>query len=253
MGVLDGKVAFITGAGTGIGRGTAQLFAAEGAKVVIAARREGPLRDAAALAPGKISYVQMDLKSQADRHRALQTVMERHGRLDILVNNAANQYYGPFIEMTEDDIADTFLTNLTATASLIHRAIPLLRETKGNIVNISSTAGRFAPVPGQLMVAYSATRGGINQLTRTLAAELGPMGIRINAVAPGLTHGEVSDAKLLGKPDAPLDALRSVTALGRIGEPADIARVILFMASDQAAWVTGQILDASGGWQIGGG
>jgi 3-oxoacyl-[acyl-carrier protein] reductase len=93
----------------------------------------------------------------------------------------------------------------------------------------------------------------MNQMTRTLATELGPLGIRVNAVAPGLTHGEVSDAKLLGKPDAPIAALSSMTALGRIGEPIDIARVVLFMASEQAAWVTGQIIDASGGWQLGGG
>jgi NAD(P)-dependent dehydrogenase (short-subunit alcohol dehydrogenase family) len=253
MGVLDGKVAFITGAGTGIGRATALLFASEGAKVLIAARREGPLREVAALAPGNISHVRMDLCSQPDRHRALQTAMDRHGRLDILVNNAANQYYGAFVDMTEGDIEDVIHTNLASTARLIHRAIPLLRQTKGNIVNISSTAGRWAPVPPQYMVMYSASRGGMNQMTRTLAAELGPLGIRVNAVAPGLTHGEVSDAMLLKRPDAPLDMLRSQFALGRIGEPEDIAKVVLFMASDQAAWVTGQILDASGGWQMGGG
>src|SRR5262249_22757783 len=135
-------------------------------------------------------------------------------------------------------------------AQLIHRATPLLKETKGCIINISSTAARVAPMPPLQMSAYSASKAGLNHLTRVLAAELGPLGIRINAVAPGLTYGEVSTAAVLGKPDAPLDLLRSLTALGKIGEPIDIARVALFLASDLASWVTGQVLDASGGWQV---
>jgi len=253
MGILEGKVALVTGAGTGIGRGIAELFAAEGARVMIAARREAPLKEVAELAPDRIGYVLMDLKNREERHRALQSVIDRYGRLDILVNNGGRQQYENFLDQSEEEIDDIVLTNLASTAKLIHRAVPLLRATKGNIVNISSTAARSAPMPSVKLATYSATKAGINQLTRCLAAELGPLGIRINAVAPGLTYGEFARAALLDNPDAPLDALRSVTALGRIGEPLDIARVVLFMASEQASWVTGQILDASGGWQIAGG
>ncbi len=250
---FDGKVVFITGAGTGIGRGTALLFAEQGAKVVIAARREAPLREVAALMPDNISYVQMDLKSREDRARAIDTVMDRHGRLDVLVNNAANQGHGPFADMTEDEIDDIIVTNMVSMTQLIHRVIPLLRETKGNIVNISSTAGRVVPTPSMHMTIYSATRAGMNHMTRTLATELGLLGVRINSVAPGLTHGELTNQTVFDNPDAPLDIFRAMTPLGRFGEPIDIARVVLFMASTQAAWVTGQILDASGGFQLGGG
>jgi 3-oxoacyl-[acyl-carrier protein] reductase len=250
MGMLDGKVALVTGAGTGIGKGIALLFAAEGAKVLIAARREEKLRETAAEAPDSISYVRMDLCDKQQREHALATAIERYGKLDCLVTNAGAQYYGPFMEMTDEAIAEIYATNLTAMTLLIKSAVPLLQASKGNIVNISSTAGRYVTVPSQLMIPYSASRAGTNQMTRTMAAEFGPMGIRVNAVAPGLTYGEVSGAMLLDKPDAPIEMLNSLTSLGRVGQPIDIARVCLFLASDLAGWVTGQVVDASGGWQI---
>jgi NAD(P)-dependent dehydrogenase (short-subunit alcohol dehydrogenase family) len=250
MGRLEGKVALITGAGTGIGQGIAQLFAAEGAHVVIAARREAKLLETVALAPDRISHVLMDLTQREDRLRALAAVKERHGRLDVLVNNAASQIAKPFVEQSEDEIAEVFHTNLVSNAQLIHAALPMLRESRGNVVNISSTAGRFTQMPSSGITMYSATRGGMNQMTRSLATELGPMGVRINAVAPGLTEGEVSRATLLADP-ALLATLKGLTPLGRIGVPADIAKAVLFLASDEADWITGQILDSSGGWWLG--
>jgi NAD(P)-dependent dehydrogenase (short-subunit alcohol dehydrogenase family) len=249
MGILDGKVALITGGGTGIGRGTAELFAAEGANVVIAARREEPLRTVAALAPHRIGHIQMDLTKHEDRLRVFDTIIERHGRLDIVVNNAAYQLWKPFIETSDEEIEGLYYTNLSSTTRLIKMALPHLQATKGNIVNISSTASRYTAVPSQKLSVYSASKAALNQLTRTLAPELGPMGIRINAVAPGLTRGEVAEALLISDTKAQ-EWIRQVTALGRVGEPADIAKTILFLASDQASWVTGQVIDSSGGWQI---
>lgn len=252
MGMLAGKVALITGAGTGIGKGTALMFAAEGAKVVIAARREGPLQDVSALAPEAISYVQMDLTCHEDRARALQTVTDRHGKLDVLVSNAGAQLWKSFAETSDEEIEEIFHTNLVATTRLFKQALPHLEASRGNIVVVSSTASHYTLVPSQKLSVYGASKAGLNQLTRTLAPELGPLGIRINAVAPGLTRGEYSGESLdLETDQATREWIQSVTALGRMGEPSDIAEAITWLASDRAAWITGQVIDASGGWQIG--
>ncbi len=251
MGMLEGKVALITGAGTGIGKGTALMFAEQGAKVVIAARREAPLQQVCALAPESISYVQMDLNDAEDRARALQTVADRHGQLDVLVSNAGAQLWKTFAETTDEEIDTIFLTNLASTTRLLKQALPYLEASRGNIVIISSTASRYTVVPSQKLAVYGASKAGLNQLARTLAPELGPLGIRINVVAPGLTRGEYSGESLdLEADQATQDWIKSVTALGRMGEPRDIAQSVTFLASDMAAWVTGQVLDASGGWQI---
>ena len=253
MGMLDGKVALVTGAGTGIGKGIAQMFAAEGAQVVIAARREDKLRETCALAPRGISHVRMDLTSHDERAAALAAVIERHGRLDVLVSNAGAQLWKDFADTSDEEIEAVYNTNLTSTVRFIKQALPLLEASRGNIVIISSTASRFVVSPSQKLSVYGASKAGLNQLARTLAPELGPKGIRINAVAPGLTRGEYADEGLSLNDAATQDWIRSVTPLGRIGEPADIAKVVTFMASDMASWVTGQVIDASGGWQISGG
>ena len=247
--MLEGKVALITGAGTGIGKGTALMFAEHGAKVVIAARREDKLLETCALAPDAISHVCMDLTSAADRARALATVVERHGRLDVVVSNAGAQLWKTFAETSDDEIEAIFATNLSATTRFIKQALPHLEASGGNIVIVSSTASRTTLTPSQKLSVYGASKAGLNQLARALAPELGPLGVRINVVCPGLTRGEYSDSSL-GEDAATLAWIRSVTALGRAGEPADIARSIVFFASDMASWVTGQVLDASGGWQI---
>ncbi|MBW8754953.1 MAG: SDR family oxidoreductase [Sphingomonadales bacterium] len=249
MGLLEGKVALITGAGTGIGKGTALRFVEEGAKVVIAARREEPLQAVCAQAPGAISYVPMDLTSHENRAHALQTVIDRHGRLDVLVSNAGYQLWKDFADTTDEEIDELFYTNLSSTTRLIKQALPWLERAGGNIVIISSTAARYIAVPSQKLTVYSASKAGLNQLARTLAPELGPRGIRINVVAPGVTRGEYADASLESDPENAKWIL-STTALGRFGEPSDIAPCIVFLASDMASWVTGQVLDASGGWQI---
>jgi len=252
MGLLEGKVALITGAGTGIGKGTAQRFVDEGAKVVIAARREEMLQETCKYAPESMSWVRMDLCDHDERARALETVIERHGKLDVLVSNAGYQLWKTFDETSVEEIDDLFYTNLSATTRFIKQSLPYLEKSKGNIVIISSTGGRYTTVPSQKLTVYSASKAGLNQLTRTLAPELGPKGIRINAVAPGVTLAEYSSESIESDP-AVAEGILMSTSLGRFGEPDDIARVVVFMASEYAAWVTGQVLDASGGWQIPGG
>jgi NAD(P)-dependent dehydrogenase (short-subunit alcohol dehydrogenase family) len=253
MGMLDGKVALVTGAGTGIGKATALKFAQEGAKVVIAARRENLLAQTAALSPDSISWVRMDLTDHDERARALEVVVERHGRLDILVSNAGYQLWKEFVDTTNEEIDDVFHTNLSSTTRFIKQTLPYLQKSKGNIVIVSSTSSRYTVSPSVKLSVYSASKAGLNHLTRSLAPEFGPMGIRINAVAPGLTRGEYADEGLEQNDVATEAWIRSMTPLGRIGEPEDIARVVTFMASDMASWVTGQVIDASGGWMISGG
>lgn len=253
MGMLGGKVALITGAGTGIGKGTALRFVQEGAKVVIAARRIEKLQETCALAPGDITWVRMDLNDADERACALATVVERHGRLDVLVSNAGSQLWKSFDDTTDSEIEDIYQTNLASTVRFVKQAVPYLEKSKGNIVIISSCAGRYVLCPSQWLSVYGASKAGLNQFTRAVAPELGPKGIRINAVAPGLTRGEYADEGLKHNDVATQEWIRSVTPLGRMGEPDDIARVVTFMASDMASWVTGQVLDASGGWQIAGG
>jgi NAD(P)-dependent dehydrogenase (short-subunit alcohol dehydrogenase family) len=253
MGILDGKVALITGAGTGIGKGIAKMFVDQGAKVVIAARREKLLEESCQYAPDAMSWVKMDLTSHDDRANALQTVIDRHGKLDTLISNAGTQLWKPFDDTSNEEIDEIYHTNMASTVRFVKQAVPFLEASKGNIVIISSTAGRYVLSPSQLLSVYGASKAGLNQFTRAVAPEIGPKGIRINAVAPGLTRGEYADEGLEQNDQATQDWIRDSTPLGRIGEPEDIARVVLFMASDQASWVTGQVIDASGGWQIAGG
>lgn len=252
MGMLEGKVALVTGGGTGIGKGIAKLFAAEGAKVVIAARREEPLKAVAAEAPDSISYTRFDLAAREDHERVLEEIVAQHGKLDIFVSNAGYQLWKPFMETSDQEIDDLYFTNLSSTVRFIKRVVPHLEKSKGNIVIISSTAGRYTVVPSQFLSVYAASKAGLNQLTRTLAPELGLLGIRINAVAPGLTRGEYSQESL-GDNLEMLEWIKNVTPLGRAGEPEDIAKSVLFLASDMGSWTTGQVFDASGGWQIAGG
>lgn len=250
MGELEGKVALITGAGTGIGKGTARMFVDEGAKVVIAARREILLEESCQYAPDRMSWIRMDLCNHDDRARALETVIERHGRLDVLVSNAGAQLWKTFDETSDEEIEEIYNTNLASTVRLVKQAVPYLEKSGGNIVIISSTAGRYVLSPSQKLSVYGASKAGLNHFTRAVSPELGPLGIRINAVAPGLTRGEYADEGVDHDDPATQEWIRSVTPLGRIGEAEDIARVVTFMASDRASWVTGQVIDASGGWQV---
>lgn len=245
MPTLSGKTALVTGGGTGIGRAIAERFAAEGAKVLIAGRRPEPLAERAKAAADKISPVQMDVAKPQDRTRALAEVSEKLGGLDILVNCAAISHTGPFAEHTPDAIKAIVDVNLTAPMLLIHEALPMLIESRGSIINISSAAARYQGMPPAMVTPYAASKAGLNQLSKALATELGPLGIRVNVVAPGLTDTEIAAEAFQNQ--AVIDAISAITPLGRTASPEEIARVAHFLATDEAGWVTGQIVDATGG------
>ena len=236
-------VVIVTGGGTGIGRAIAEKFAANGAGVVISGRRESPLEALSARHPDSIRFIAGDVTRPEDRRRLIDGVLERHGRIDVIVNNAGIAPLVPFAQTSDEDFEQTYLTNLVAPAGLIRDAIPHLAATMGSVVNIS-TIGARAVLPGGSS-AYTCSKAALNQLTRVLAVELGPLGIRVNAVAPGMTRTEMTASALEGT--AIGDSMLALTPLGRFGEPEDIANTVYLLASSEAAWVTGQIVDSAGG------
>ncbi len=241
---LAGKVAIVTGGGTGIGRATAQAFAAEGASVLVVGRREAPLSELAAKYNGQIKFLTADVTEPGAARAIVDHAIAEFGRLDILVNNAGIIEIKPLIEFTDDQIDQLFITNVRALLAMSREAVPALEQSKGSIVNISSIAGQTA-MPG--MSAYAATKSSVDRISKILAAELGPNGIRVNAVAPGLTQTDM----LANMPGEAVDQLvNESTALRRLGEPEDIARSITWLASDSSGWVTGQVIQASGGLML---
>lgn len=244
---FENKVALITGGGTGIGRAAAEMIVAGGGKAVVVGRREDRLREVADTAPDSIGIFAMDVGDWAAHDAALSHVIDRFGQLDILVNNAALSVNKPFMDHGPEDFTNVLHINLASVAVLSQKAVPLLEKTRGNIVNVTSAAGRWAGMPPQRLAAYSASKAGMNQLTKVLATELGPMGIRVNAVSPGVTDTEIcagvfADTELI-------ERCVAATPLGRTGTPEDVAEVICYLAG-AAGWVTGQIIDATGGYHI---
>lgn len=243
------KVIIITGGGTGIGKATAEEFVSLGAKVVIVGRRKQPLVELANAHKGDIQYFQADIAQSGSSKAIVDFTVEKFGRLDVLVNNAGAGIIKPLSLLTDSEIETMLSVNLKGMLSLSRDAIAELEKTKGSIINVSSVAGQSA-LPG--FSAYAATKAGIDRVSKILANELGPSGIRVNTVAPGLTKTDMFNATMLSNgPNAEVDKLvNEATALRRLGEPEDVARSILWLASGNAGWVTGQIIQASGGLML---
>lgn len=241
---FDDHVVIITGGGTGIGRATAELFAKGGAEVLITGRREGPLKSVEKLYPENISTLCADVSDSGDRERIINKTIDRYGKLDTLVNCAALAAIGRLQDTTDKDIEESCATNLIGPASLIRSAVPHLKTTRGSVINISST-GAHTAVPGYF--PYVIAKAALEHLTRVLAVELGPLGIRVNAVAPGFTKTEMSEPVVNAFGE---ETILAMTPLGRFGDPRDIAGAISLLASSDAGWITGQIVDASGGFML---
>ena len=243
MADFAGKVAIITGAGSGIGAATARRFAQDGAAVVLAGRRAGKLEDVAKSLPAERVFIHpTDVASEAGCTALIAAAIDRFGRLDVLVNNAGTATFGAFAEIDIAEYHRTMQTNLDGVVYCIRAAFPHLVKTAGNIVNVSSASG----LGGDSGLAYyNAAKGAVTNLTRALAIEFGGAGIRVNAVNPSLTVTDMS-AAITGNAELRAKFMDRIP-LGRPAEPAEVADVIAFLASQDARFVTGVNLPVDGG------
>jgi len=244
---LQDKVAIITGSSKGIGAGIAKEFAKEGAKVVI---NYANAKDDAEKVVAEISQnggtaiaMKADVSKKSDIEQLFSETKKAFGTLDILVNNAGVWRYELLEQITEESFHAQVNTNLMGTIFCSQEAVKLMGEKGGSIINISSTMS-LNPLP--LTLVYAVAKAGIDNLTKVLAKELGPKNIRVNAIGPGMTVTEGATAD--GRPGSEMEIkLLGQTPLGRLGYPEDMAKVALFFASDDSAWVTGERVTAAGG------
>ena len=245
---LAGKVAIVTGASKGIGAAVAKALAAEGAAVAVnySAGKEGAERVASQITRegGKAIAIRADVSKAADVKQLFELTKKAFGAVDVLVNNAGVFQFDPLEAITEKEFHREFDTNVLGTILATQEALNYFPPSGGSVINISSIASEN-PVPNSCL--YSATKGAIDTITKALAKELGRRNIRVNTVAPGVVDTEGNRASgFVGSPNE--DAAAAATPLAaRSGQPQEIAPVVVFLASDDAAWLTGERISASGG------
>ena len=239
---LDGKVAIVTGGSRGIGKGIAQVFAEAGAQVMITSRNEESCAEAADELGANVDYEAGHIGRDEDVDRVIEATLDRLGRIDILVNNAAtNPYAGPTIDVDRARWDKTFEINLTAPMFWTQRVWKrFMKQHGGSIVNVSSVGGLGTnPILG----VYDVSKAALIHLTRQLAAELAP-GVRVNALAPGLVKTDFARVLWEGEKG---DAVADAYPLKRLGEPEDVAQAALFLAAETGRWITGQTWALEGG------
>lgn len=249
MGKLSGKTAVVTGASKGIGAGIALALAEEGANVVVNYVRA---KDDAEKVAAKINQngskaitVQADVSKKAEVDKLFGEARKTFGKIDILVNNAGIYEFAPLQEITEDSYRRQFDLNVLGTLLSTQAAVKNMPEG-GSIINLSSVASLTPPPTGSV---YSATKGAVDVITRSLAQELGPQKIRVNSLAPGLV--ETPGAQVAGVAEGEFRQMAvSRTPLGRVGDTEDIAKVAVFLASDDSGWITGEVLPVGGGARL---
>jgi len=248
---LEGKVAVVTGASKGIGASIAKHLAAEGASVVVnySSSKEGADRVVAEIAKngGKAVAVKANVSKKAEITSLFAEAKKAFGRLDILVNNAGIYEFKPIEEVTEDHFHKQFDLNVLGTLLATQEAAKHFDAKGGSVINLSSIVSTLG-FPGASV--YSATKAAVNVLTISLAKELGPKKIRVNAIAPGMVETEGTTTAGVTDPESGMrKQIEAQTPVGRIGQPQDIASVATFLASDDAAWVSGETWFVSGGFR----
>lgn len=245
---MQERVVIITGGGSGIGRASAVRFAQKGDRVIVVGRRAAPLEETASVSD-KIVPLVADVCREADIVSIIETVTQRWGRLDVVVNNAGVFVQRSLEESDPELVTSIFATNVLAPTLLSRASLPLLKATQGSIVNISSTFGHKA---SPLISHYAASKAAIEHLTRCWALELAPLGIRVNAIAPGPTETPILQSSGLSAADIAMIKQTEVerVPLGRRGTSDDIARWIVELANRNVSWLTGQVVAIDGGLSI---
>jgi hypothetical protein len=243
---LDGQVAVVTGASSGLGRRMARVLAGAGAKVVIAARRKDRLDSLADGLP-EAEAVACDVSNSDDRAALMHAALDRFGRIDILVNNAGITKVQPALEESDEFFASALAVNLIAPFSLAKAAAKVMIESGGgSIVNVASIAGLLG---GQLpQASYHASKGGLVNLTRELAAQWGRHGVRVNALAPGWFPSEMTE--VMFTQERSIEWMRKRTPLRRPATESELDGALLLLASAAGSFITGHILVVDGGWSI---
>ncbi|HZP81677.1 MAG TPA: SDR family oxidoreductase [Chthonomonadaceae bacterium] len=246
---LDGKTAFITGAGSGIGEQIARLFVAQGAQVVVADVDEAGGKRVAESLGAAARFLRVDVTDSENVRAALETTAAQLGRLDILVNNAGIGFVGNVEETPEADFARLMQVNVHGVFHCCKHAVPImLRQGRGNIINLASVAGLVAVLR---RFAYCGTKGAVIAMTRELAIDYAGKGIRVNAIAPGTVHTPFVEGYLqrfhAGEIEETRARLHARQPVGRMAEPKEIAALAVYLAADESEFVTGSILTIDGG------
>jgi len=244
---LDGAVALVTGGGRGLGEATCRSLAEAGAAVISAdveLDRASSVAESLSLDGLRAEAVRLDVTDRPGAAEAIRSLLERHGRIDVLVNNAGAIRDNPLAGFSDADVQDVLDINVTGVFNMTRAVAPyMISRRRGRIVNLSSVSGEKG---GRGQTNYAASKGAINAFTRALAVELAPRKIAVNAVAPGVIETEMSEAvrELAG------EEVRARILMKRFGKPEEIARAVWFLASDHASYITGQVLTVDGGFKM---